>query len=166
MSRVSYSSALVLIGLVMSSPRPAAAEAGCFPPCREGYLCQPSTGECVSACNPPCAIGETCTPDARCVASAPTSAAPAMVVVTPVVAMPEPTTLARQRKVSGTVLVRVLVDETGHAAQAEVYRDTTPKVGLGEASISAVKQWEWTPATKDGVKVKTWIVVPMPFVLK
>lgn len=78
----------------MSSPRPAAAEAGCFPPCREGYLCQPSTGECVSACNPPCAIGETCTPDARCVASAPTSAAPAIVVVTPVVAMPEPTTLA------------------------------------------------------------------------
>ncbi len=82
------------------------------------------------------------------------------------VVKPEPTTLARQRKVSGTVLVRVLVDETGHAAQAEVYRDTTPKVGLGEASVSAVKQWEWTPATKDGVKVKTWIVVPMPFVMK
>jgi TonB family protein len=82
------------------------------------------------------------------------------------VVKPEATALARQRKVSGTVLVRVLVDENGRAAQAEVYRDTTPKVGLGEASVSAVKQWEWTPATKDGVKVKTWIVVPMPFVVK
>jgi TonB family protein len=82
------------------------------------------------------------------------------------VVKPEATTLARQRKVSGTVLVRVLVDENGRAAQAEVYRDTTPRVGLGEASVSAVRQWEWTPATKDGVKVKTWIVVPAPFVLK
>jgi len=79
---------------------------------------------------------------------------------------PEATSLARQRKVSGTVLVRVLVDENGRAAQTEVYRDTTPKVGLGESSVAAVKQWEWTPATKDGVKVKTWIVVPCPFVLK
>ena len=79
---------------------------------------------------------------------------------------PEATTLARSKKVSGTVLVRVLVDENGRAAQAEVYRDTSPKVGLGEASLTAVKQWEWTPATKDGVKVKTWIVVPLPFVLK
>lgn len=82
------------------------------------------------------------------------------------VVKPEATSLARQRKVSGTVLVRVLVDENGRAAQTEVYRDTTPKVGLGEASVAAVKQWEWNPATKDGVKVKTWIVVPSPFVLK
>ena len=78
----------------------------------------------------------------------------------------EATILARQRKVSGTVLVRVLVDENGRAAQAEVYRDTTPRVGLGEASVTAVKQWEWTPATKDGVRVKTWIVVPLPFVVR
>jgi TonB family protein len=82
------------------------------------------------------------------------------------VVRPEATALARQRKVSGTVLVRVLVDENGRAAQTEVYRDTTPKAGLGEASVTAVKQWEWTPATKDGVKVRTWIVVPLPFVLK
>ncbi len=82
------------------------------------------------------------------------------------VVKPDATSLARQRKVSGTVLVRVLVDENGRAAQTEIYRDTTPKVGLGEASVSAVKQWQWTPATKDGVNVKTWIVVPLPFVLK
>lgn len=82
------------------------------------------------------------------------------------VVKPEATSLARQRKVSGTVLVRVLVDENGRASQVEIYRDTNPKVGLGEASASAVKKWEWTPAMKDGVKVKTWIVVPLPFVLK
>lgn len=82
------------------------------------------------------------------------------------VVKPEATSLARSRKVSGTVLVRVLVDENGRAAQTEIYRDTTPKVGLGESSVAAVKQWEWTPAMKDGVKVKTWIVVPCPFVVR
>jgi TonB family protein len=79
---------------------------------------------------------------------------------------PEVTSLARSRKVSGTVLVRVLVDENGRAERTEVYRDTTPKVGLGESSVAAVKQWQWTPATKDGVRVKTWIIVPLPFVMK
>ena len=82
------------------------------------------------------------------------------------VVKPEPTSLGRQRKISGTVLVRVLVNEKGQAEQVEVYRDTSPKVGYGEASARAVKQWEWTPAEKDGVPVKTWYVVPLPFVLK
>nr|MBP7675642.1 energy transducer TonB [Thermoanaerobaculia bacterium] len=78
----------------------------------------------------------------------------------------EPSALGRQRQVSRTALARVLVDENGRAEQVEVYRDTSPKVGYGEASARAVKQWEWTPATKDGVPVKTWYIVPLPFVLK
>lgn len=82
------------------------------------------------------------------------------------VVKPEPTAMGRQRKVSGTVLVRVLVDEHGRAEQIEVYRDTTPKVGYGEASVAAVKKWEWSPAVKDGVPVKTWYIVPLPFVLR
>ena len=82
------------------------------------------------------------------------------------VVKPEATSLARQRKVGGTVLLRVLVDEKGRSAQVEIYRDTTPKVGLGEASVNAVRQWEWAPATKDGVKVKVWHMVPMPFVIQ
>ena len=79
------------------------------------------------------------------------------------VVKPEATSLARQRKVSGTVLIRVLVNQNGKAEKAEIYRDTNPVVGLGESSVTAVKKWEWTPALKDGVKVKTWIIVPCPF---
>ncbi|HRY42362.1 MAG TPA: TonB family protein [Thermoanaerobaculia bacterium] len=82
------------------------------------------------------------------------------------VVKPEATSLARQKKVSGTVLVRVLVDEKGRPAEVEIYRDTNPKVGLGEASLAAVKKWEFTPAEKDGVPVKTWVVVPLPFVVR
>jgi hypothetical protein len=45
----------------------------------------------------------------------------------------------------------------------EILRDTAPKVGLGDASKAALEQWRWKPATKDGHKVKTWIVVQVPF---
>jgi protein TonB len=71
--------------------------------------------------------------------------------------------MARQRRVSGTVLLRVLVDETGTPARVEVLRDVTPNVGLGAASARALQQWRWKPATKNGVNVKTWIAVQVPF---
>lgn len=78
---------------------------------------------------------------------------------------PEPPPLARQRRVSGTVILRVLVNENGRAETVELVRDTNPRVGLGDVSREAVKSWEWTPATKDGKRVKTWIAVPIPFKL-
>jgi TonB family protein len=71
--------------------------------------------------------------------------------------------MARQRRVSGTVLLRVLVDETGKPARVEILRDVTPNVGLGAASVHALEEWRWKPATKGGVNVKTWIAVQVPF---
>ena len=71
--------------------------------------------------------------------------------------------MARQRRVSGTVLLRVLVDETGRPAKVEILRDVTPNVGLGASSVQALEQWRWKPATKNGVKVKTWMAVQVPF---
>jgi len=35
--------------------------------------------------------------------------------------------------------------------------------GLTEAAIRAVKEWTFQPAVKDGVPVRTWISVPIPF---
>jgi TonB family protein len=76
---------------------------------------------------------------------------------------PQTTRLAIQHHISGTVLLRVLVDENGEPAKVEILRDTALKVGLGDASKSALEQWRWKPATKDGHKIKTWIVVQVPF---
>ncbi|HSB63896.1 MAG TPA: TonB family protein [Thermoanaerobaculia bacterium] len=76
---------------------------------------------------------------------------------------PQATRLAIQRHISGTVLLRVLVDENGEPAKVEILRDTVLKAGLGEASRAALAQWRWKPATKDGHKVKVWIVVQVPF---
>lgn len=71
--------------------------------------------------------------------------------------------MARQRRVSGMVLLRVLVDETGKPAKIEIIRDVSPNVGLGAASRQALELWRWKPATKSGVRVKTWIAVEVPF---
>jgi protein TonB len=71
--------------------------------------------------------------------------------------------MARQKRISGTVLLRVLVDENGKPAKVEVLRDVTPNVGLGASSVQALGQWRWKPATKNGVKVKTWLAVQVPF---
>ncbi|HSB37414.1 MAG TPA: TonB family protein [Thermoanaerobaculia bacterium] len=77
---------------------------------------------------------------------------------------PEVSPLARRLKVEGTVLLRVLVNEKGRSEAVEILRDTKPKVGLGQSSKEAVEKWTWTPATKDGKKVKTWTTVTVPFV--
>jgi TonB family protein len=78
---------------------------------------------------------------------------------------PEPSALARKRHFSGTVILRVLVGETGNPEKVEVFRDTAPTVGLAEVSVDAVRRWAWQPAVKDGKRVKTWITVPISFKL-
>jgi len=35
--------------------------------------------------------------------------------------------------------------------------------GLDEAAISAVKQWEFTPASRNGIPVGAWIDIPIDF---
>lgn len=76
---------------------------------------------------------------------------------------PQATRIAIQGHVSGTVLLRVLVDSNGAPEKVDILRDTAPKVGLGDASKAALEQWRWKPATKDGRKVKTWIALQVPF---
>lgn len=79
---------------------------------------------------------------------------------------PEVPPLATRRKVAGTVRLRVLVNEKGRTEAIEILQDTSPKVGLAENSKAAVERWLWTPATKEGRKVRTWTTVTIPFVVQ
>jgi len=56
----------VLFGLVLLVV-PLAANAQCYPDCREGFACR--DGVCVSPCNPACVGGEVCTREGHCVPS-------------------------------------------------------------------------------------------------
>lgn len=50
-------------------PAPAAPPVGCFPACREGYICH--VDRCISACNPPCRRDERCISAGECTQVAP-----------------------------------------------------------------------------------------------
>ncbi len=63
--------------------------------------------------------------------------------------------MARRIRREATVIVRVLVDETGKVIKAETLGK---KVGLGidDAALSAAKDSRFKPASKNGVPVKMW----------
>ena len=69
--------------------------------------------------------------------------------------------LALQARIGGIVILRVLVSETGVPAEIQVLRPG--RAGLTESAVRAVKEWTFQPAVKDGVAVRTWISVPIPF---
>jgi TonB family protein len=68
---------------------------------------------------------------------------------------------ALQARIGGIVVLRVLVSEKGAPAEIEVAREG--RAGLTEAAVTAVRRWTFEPATKDGVAVRTWMWVPIPF---
>ena len=73
---------------------------------------------------------------------------------------------AAAAKVTGTVLVAVLVDEYGKPSELKLLQKIQHPLGqdCNTAALNAVKQMEWRPATKDGVPVKTWITAKIPFI--
>jgi len=68
---------------------------------------------------------------------------------------------ALKARMGGMVLLRVLVSERGTAQEVEVLRRAPG--GLTESAVDAVRRWTFSPATKAGVPVKTWMTVPIPF---
>jgi protein TonB len=68
---------------------------------------------------------------------------------------------ALQAHIGGIVVLRVLVSEQGTPLQIEVTRRVG--AGLTEAAVEAVRRWVFEPARKDGLPVRTWMVIPIPF---
>ena len=69
--------------------------------------------------------------------------------------------LALKARIGGIVVLRVLVSEKGAPLEVQVFRGAPG--GLDDAAVSAVRRWTFTPATKSGVSVRTWMTVPIPF---
>lgn len=73
--------------------------------------------------------------------------------------------LARQLGVQGVVVVSVLVDENGRVAETRLVEPIKEKVGINEAALSAARGAQYKPATKNGVRVKMWTRLRIPFKL-
>ncbi len=74
--------------------------------------------------------------------------------------------IAASKKVEGTVIIRVLVSESGDASDVQVLRPAGGSTGLNEAAVAAVKKWKFQPAVKDGKRVKVWVTYPIVFKLQ
>ncbi len=71
---------------------------------------------------------------------------------------------AKSLRVWGDVSLQVLVLETGDVAEVKVL--SSPSPALSDAAMKAVRGWHYSPATKDGVAVRTWINEQISFRLK
>lgn len=73
--------------------------------------------------------------------------------------------IARMQKVSGTVIISALISETGRVLDAKVLRGVSRNVGINEAALEMVQGARFQPATKDGVRVKAYKTIAVPFKL-
>ena len=64
-------------------------------------------------------------------------------------------------KISGEALIEFVVDKTGAARAVQCLRQTDPR--FGDSAITAVQQWRFHPATKDGLNVACRLKVPIVF---
>ena len=73
---------------------------------------------------------------------------------------------ALRQRLQGTVLLRVLVDETGKPVQVEVEQGSGHAVLDRSAREQVLAHWRFQPATVDGRAVRAWARVPVNFVLR
>jgi len=70
---------------------------------------------------------------------------------------------ARRRGIEGVVMVNVLISETGDVLRVKVVNPSSETEMLEEAALEAVEKWKFSPAIKDGQRVKVWMVVSVRF---
>lgn len=73
--------------------------------------------------------------------------------------------MARSQRVQGTVITSVLVSESGSVLDVRIIRGIGRPVGLDEAAEQAMRRSTFAPGTKDGVRVRSWLTVPVEFKL-
>jgi len=74
--------------------------------------------------------------------------------------------LAKQMGLEGAVVVNALISEKGDVLQVEILRGIKNGAPLEQAALAAVRQWKFSPAVKNGVKVKVWKPIETRFRLR
>jgi len=73
---------------------------------------------------------------------------------------------ALKQGIQGLVLVEATTDEKGNVVAVKVLPGKNPQPLLEEAAVTAVKQWKFAPAIKDGKAVSVTFTVNIKFALK
>jgi TonB family protein len=74
---------------------------------------------------------------------------------------PEYSESARKAKISGTVLLYIVVDPDGRASNMRVLRGLEPS--LDQKALDAVARWKFRPGTKDGMPVPVQATIEVNF---
>jgi protein TonB len=74
-------------------------------------------------------------------------------------------TRAWNARIEGTVVVNALIDENGKVADTQLLQRIEHPLGteLNNAAVISVRSSTFRAATKDGVKVKAWLPIPIVF---
>lgn len=65
--------------------------------------------------------------------------------------------------IDGTVVIKVLISETGDVVNTEILKMTERPFGFEKAALEALKKWKFQPARKHGVNVKVWKPLEIQF---
>jgi TonB family protein len=71
--------------------------------------------------------------------------------------------IAQEARVQGVVIMEARVDETGNVSDVRVLRSIPL---LDQAAIDAVRQWQYTPTTMNGIAVPVLMTVTVNFSLR
>jgi TonB family protein len=71
--------------------------------------------------------------------------------------------LALERRISGTVSLNALVDETGAVTEVSLVRASPRGLGFEDAATRYVRTRVYRPATKQGVPVRVWLPIVVEF---
>jgi protein TonB len=103
---------------------------------------------------------------------APPALAPVVPVTAPIfnadyLSNPPPAYPAISRRVGeqGRVVLRVLVNPAGGAAEVQV-RDSSGHARLDEAARDTVRRWKFVPAKRGEQAVSAWVLIPISFRLE
>lgn len=73
--------------------------------------------------------------------------------------------VARQLKLQGTVIVRVLVSPEGRPEAVRLEKSSSSSV-LDQTALNAVQRWTFVPARQGDTPIPAWVDVPILFRLK
>lgn len=77
--------------------------------------------------------------------------------------VPQGTPEFYQTGADAKVWVTLVVDVDGRPCDLRVVRSTYPDVGLEASSVAAATKWEFTPAKKDGIPVRSTMTIAFGF---
>jgi periplasmic protein TonB len=79
---------------------------------------------------------------------------------------PQYTSEAMRQMIEGEVVLDVVVRSDGKVGDVSVKQSLDAVYGLDESAVTAMKQWEFRPGTKDGKPVNVRVEVRMKFTLR